>query len=146
MSHKKQPFIIDNNLKNPRIKEYLPRDSKTTVELGLRPNALDNLDVVDICARKAAILVTADTGFPLHFRDYQKSTNDCCWGLMLLPDGIEKQLNVLQKLKDGKIKLTHPKLETFNFESARHDNLFINLRANPPQIGELCDCKWGDDL
>jgi hypothetical protein len=27
----------------------------------------------------------------------------------------------------------------------RHENLFINLRANPPEVTELCTCEWDDD-
>lgn len=143
MSDKKHPFIIDNDL-SPHIREYLPRGARTTVELGLPSHAPDNPDVIELCQRESAILVTADTKFPKHFKDYQRAHNDCCWGLLLLPDGEQKQIDVLTRLKEGKLKLQYPKLQAFSFELARQDNLFVNLRANPPQIGELCDCEWID--
>jgi predicted nuclease of predicted toxin-antitoxin system len=141
MSDKKQPFIIDNDL-SPRLKDHLPREARTTVECGLRPNAPDNPNVINLCQRKNAILVTADTGFLKHIKDYQRRHNDCCWGLLLLPDGELSQVDALSRLQQGKIKLVHPKLETFSFELVRHDNLIVNLRANPPEIRELCDCEW----
>ncbi|MGA3332706.1 MAG: DUF5615 family PIN-like protein [Terracidiphilus sp.] len=141
MSNKKQPFIIDNDL-SPRLRQYLPRNARTTAECGLRPHAPDNPNVIDLCQRKNAILVTADAGFLKHIKNYQRSHNDCCWGLLLLPDGELNQIDVLSRLKEGKIKLAHPKLETFSFELVRHDNLIVNLRSNPPEIRELCDCKW----
>jgi predicted nuclease of predicted toxin-antitoxin system len=144
MSDKKAPFIIDNDL-SPRLKKYLPRDAKTTTECGLRPHAPDNPDVLDLCQRKNAILVTADTGFMKHVRDYQRAHNECCWGVLLLPDGEVNQIEVLSRLRSGKITFTYPKLKTFTFELARHDNLFINLRGNPPVIRELCDCEWNED-
>jgi hypothetical protein len=49
---------------------------------------------------------------------------------MLLPADETKQIEILQRLKQGKIKLTHPHIPDFHFDYARHDNLFINLRAD----------------
>jgi hypothetical protein len=77
--------------------------------------------------------------------NYQKAHNDCCWGLLLLPDGELKQIDVLTRLRAGKLKLKHPREEIFRFEHVRLDNLLVNLRANPPEIGELCDCEWIED-
>jgi len=144
MSKKKQPFIIDHNI-DADLKPYLPADARTTVECGLRPNAPDYPDVVALCQRENAILVTADAEFPQHFRKYQKEHNDCCWGLVLLPSEELKQIDVLKRIKAGKVKLKHPVDDDFHFENARMDNLFVNLRANPPTISELCDCKWHYD-
>ena len=144
MSSKKQPFIIDNDL-GPAIREFLPKDARTTVECGLPPHAPDNPDVVDLCQREEAILVTADTEFPQHFKKYQKANNACCWGLLLLPGEEQKQIEVLKRLKTGKLQLKHPRDEVFRFEDVRWDNLLVNLRANPPEIAELCSCEWEDD-
>jgi hypothetical protein len=83
--------------------------------------------------------------FPRHIKKYQRSHNDCCWGLMLLPADETKQIEILQRLKQGKIKLTHPHIPDFHFDYARHDNLFINLRADPPTVSDLCDCEWDED-
>jgi hypothetical protein len=58
MSEKKKPFIIDND-RGVNLKPNLPADARTTVECGLRPNAPDDPDVVDLCRRENAILVTA---------------------------------------------------------------------------------------
>jgi hypothetical protein len=143
MSQKKQPFIIDNDL-GPGIREYLPRDARTTVECGLPPHAPDDPDVIDLCQREEAILVTADLEFPKHFKKYQKAHNDCCWGLILLPGEEQKQIDVLKRLKAGKLNLKHPRDEIFRFEDVRWDNLLVNLRANPPAIVELCNCEWID--
>lgn len=128
MSQKKQPFIIDEDL-GDALKEYLPADSRTTVECGLRKGTPDFPFVLDLCQREEAMLVMADIEFPKHVKRYQLSHNDCCWGLMLLPDGELKQIERLKELKEGKIKLTHPKIKNFKFDYARHDNLFVNLRA-----------------
>ena len=144
MSDKKQPFIIDENLSS-RLKDYLPREARTTVEWGLPPHAPDNPDVLDLCQRENAILVTADKGFLKHIKDYQRTHNDCCWGLLLLPDGELNQIDVLSRLKEGKIKLSYPKLREFSFKLVRHDNLIVNLRTNPPEVRELCDCEWKGD-
>jgi hypothetical protein len=144
MSKKKQPFIIDEDL-SAALKPYLPADSRTTVECGLRKGTPDFPFVLDLCQREKAMLVTADIEFPKHVKRYQRSHNDCCWGLMLLPDGELNQIALLKSLKEGKIKLNHPKVKDFKFDFARHDNLFINLRANPPNVSELCDCEWDDD-
>jgi hypothetical protein len=141
MSRKKQPFIIDNDL-SPSIKDFLPRGARTTVECGLPPHAPDYPDVVDLCQQEEAILVTADTEFPQHFKRYQKEHNDCCWGLLLLPGDGQKQIDVLQHIKNGKLMLKHPKDEIFRFEDVRWDNLLVNLRASPPEIAELCACEW----
>jgi hypothetical protein len=83
MSKKKQPFIIDNDL-SAELKPYLPSDVRATVECGLRPNAPDYPDVVDLCQEEEAMLVAADTEFPDHLRRYQREHNTC-WGLVLLP-------------------------------------------------------------
>jgi hypothetical protein len=90
------------------------------------------------------MLVTADTGFPDHIKRYQREHNDCCWGLLLLPDKESKQIDVLKRLKERKIKLKHPKHPALHFDLARHQNLFVNLRADPPKVTELCDCEWDD--
>ena len=141
MSKKKQPFIIDENL-SVDLKPYLPADSRTTVECGLRKGAPDYPFVLDLCQSEEAMLVTADIEFPKHIKRYQLARNDCCWGLMLLPGEELKQIDVLKRLKGGKIKLKHPKFDDFQFDYARHENLFVNLRADPPEVGELCDCEW----
>lgn len=145
MSGKPRPFIIDKNL-SPRLKDYLPGDGKTTIECGLPQHALDNPDILDLCQRENAMLVTADEGFiTKHIRAYQRSHNDCCWGVLLLPNDIIKQINLLQRLKEGKIKLSYPKLPRFTFDLARHDNLLVDLRTNPPAVRELCGCPWYSD-
>ena len=92
-----------------------------------------------------AILVTADTEFLHHLRRYQREHNACCWGLVLLPSEELKQIDILRRIKAGKLKLKDPIDEVFHFENARADNLFVNLRANPPEISELCDCEWDED-
>jgi hypothetical protein len=51
MSKKKQPFIIDHDL-GVNLKPYLPADARTTMECGLRANAPDYPDVVDLCQRE----------------------------------------------------------------------------------------------
>jgi hypothetical protein len=51
MSKKKQPFIIDHDL-GVNLKPYLPAVARTTVECGLRANAPDYPDVVDLCQRE----------------------------------------------------------------------------------------------
>ncbi len=84
MSKKRQPFIIDNDL-GPAIKEYLPADSRTIVECGMRPHTPDYPFLLDLCQREEAMFVTADTEFPAHIKRYQREHNDCCWGLLLLP-------------------------------------------------------------
>ena len=144
MSKKKQPFIIDNDV-GVNLKPYLPADARTTVECGLRPDAPDYPDVVSLCQRENAILVTADTEFLRHLRRYQKEHKVCCWGLVLLPSEELKQIDILRRIKAGKLKLKDPIDDVFHFENARADNLFVNLRANPPEISELCDCEWDDD-
>jgi hypothetical protein len=78
-------------------------------------------------------------------RRYQREHNDCCWGLLLLPDGQIKQIETLKRLKDGKIKLIHPVGDDFHVDNARHENLCINLRSDPPKVTELCDCEWDED-
>jgi hypothetical protein len=129
MSKKKHPFIIDENL-SAAIKSYLPAGSRTTVECGMRKGTPDLPFVLDLCQREEAMLVTAVIEFPSHIKKYQRSHNDCCWGSMLLPADETKQIEILQRLKQGKIKLTHPHIPDFHFDYARHDNLFINLRAD----------------
>jgi predicted nuclease of predicted toxin-antitoxin system len=71
MSKKKHAFIIDNDL-SAELKPYLPSGARTTVESGLRPNAPDYPDVVDLCQREEAMLVTADREFPDHLRRYRR--------------------------------------------------------------------------
>jgi hypothetical protein len=144
MSKKKQPFIIDENL-SIAIKPYLLAGSKTTVECGLKSGTQDYPFVVDLCQREKAMLVTADIEFPRHIKKHQLARNKCLWGLLLLPGEEIKQINVLKRLKEGKIKLTHPHIPDFKFDYARHDNMFVNLRADPPTVSELCDCEWDDE-
>jgi hypothetical protein len=144
MSKKKQPFIIDESL-GGAIKLYLPADSRTTVECGLKSGTQDYPFVLDLCQHEEATLVTADIEFPRHIKRYQLAHNECCWGLMLLPGEELKQISVLKRLNDGRIKLTHPHVPDFKFDYARHDNLFINLRADPPTVSDLCDCEWDDE-
>lgn len=144
MSKKKQPFITDENL-GEAIKPYLPADSRTTVECGLRKGTKDYPFVMDLCQREKAMLVTKDIGFLEHVKRYQREHNECCWGLLLLPDNEGKQIEVLRHLKEGKIQLKHPKGHDFKFDFARHENLCINLRANPPRVTELCDCEWDEE-
>src|SRR5258706_6252231 len=107
MSKKKQPFIIDNDL-GVNLKAYLPADARTTVECGLPPHAPDYPDVVDLCQRENAILVTADTKFAQHFEKYQREHNACCWGLVLLPSEELKQIDLLKRIKAGKLRLKDP--------------------------------------
>jgi hypothetical protein len=144
MSKKKQPFIIDNDLSS-KLKPYLPGDARTTVECGLPPHAPDYPDVVALCFREKAILVTADVEFPAHFKRYQKERNDCCRGLILLPADELRQIDILKRIKERKITLKHPVDDEFSFETVRWDNLLVNLRANPPEVAELCNCKWIED-
>lgn len=141
MSKKKQPFILDEDL-GDAPKRYLPADARTTVECGLRRGAKDYPFLLDLCQREEAMLVTADTEFPKHIARYQREHNDCCWGLLLLPGEEAKQIDVLRRLKEGRIKLKHPRDPDLKFDYARHDNLFINLRADPPEVRELCECRW----
>ena len=54
------------------------------------------------------MLVTADIGFPRHIKKYQLTHNSCCWGLMLLPGEEIKQINLLKRLNQGRLRLTHP--------------------------------------
>lgn len=140
MSKKKQPFIIDNDL-SAKLKPYFPADARSTLECGLRPNAPDYPDVVDLCQRENAILMTADAEFPRHFKRYQREHNECCWGLVLLPSEELKQIELLKRIKAGKLKMKDPVGNVFHFEYARADNLLVNLRANPPEISDLCDCE-----
>jgi hypothetical protein len=144
MSKKKRPFIIDADLSSD-LKKYLPADARSTVECGLRLNAPDYPDVVNLCQHEEAILVTADTQFSDHLRRYQREHNECCWGLVLLPSEEIKQIEVLKRIAAGKLKIKDPLDKVFHWENARHDNLFVNLRANPPQVTELCDCEWQED-
>ncbi|HEY1210199.1 MAG TPA: hypothetical protein VGE85_12575 [Terracidiphilus sp.] len=144
MSKKKQPFIIDHDL-SAILKEFLPSDARTTVECGLRPNAPDYPDVVNLCQQEEAMLVTADTKFSNYLRRYQRERNTCCWGLVLLPADELSQIEILKRIKAGKLKIKHPVARVFQFEDARHENLFINLRANPPEVTELCTCEWEDN-
>jgi hypothetical protein len=144
MSKKKQPFIIDHDL-GTNLKLYLQADARTTLECGLGPNALDYPDVVDLCQRERALLVTADVEFPQHFKRYQREHNKCCYGLVLLPSEELKQIDILKRIKSGKLKLKDPIGNDFHFEYARADNLLVNLRANPPEISDLCDCEWNED-
>jgi hypothetical protein len=144
MSKKKQPFIIDENL-SEAIKPFLPGHSRTTVECGLKSGTQDYPFVVDLCQREKAMLVTADIEFPRHIKKHQLARNKCFWGLLLLPGEEIKQINVLKRLKEGKIKLTHPHIPDFHFDLARHDNIFVNLRADPPVVSDLCDCEWDED-
>ncbi|MGD0445797.1 MAG: hypothetical protein ABSA39_17830 [Edaphobacter sp.] len=141
MSKKKYPFVIDNDL-SVEIKKYLPGGARTTVECGLAPNAPDYPDVADLCQREEAMLVTADTEFPLHLARYQREHNTCCWGLILLPAEELKQVEVLKRIKAGKLRIKHPIAGVFHFEEARHENLYVNLRSNPPVVQELCACEW----
>jgi hypothetical protein len=67
MSQKKQPFIIDEDL-GAALKPYLPADSRTTVECGMRKRTPDYPFLLDLCQREEAMLVTADTGFPKQLR------------------------------------------------------------------------------
>lgn len=144
MSKKKQAFILDEDLSDA-LKPHLPAASRTTVECGLRKGTKDYPFVLDLCQKEQAMLVTADTEFPNHIKRYQREHNVCCWGLLLLPDKESKQIDVLKRLKEHKIKLKHPKSPAFHFDLARHQNLFANLRADPPQVTELCDCEWKND-
>ena len=144
MSKKKQPFIIDENL-SAALKAFLPADSRTTEECGLKKGTKDYPWIMELCQREEAMLVTADLGFGKHVARYQREHNACCWGLLLLPDNEGKQIELLKRLKEGKIKLKHPVGDDFHFDLARHENLCINLRANPPEITELCDCEWEDE-
>ena len=114
MSKKKHPFIIDESL-SAAIKSYLPAGSRTTVECGMRKGTPDLPFVLDLCQREEAMLVTADIEFPRHVKKYQRSHNDCCWGLMLLPADKTKQIEILQRLKQGKITLTHPHIPDSRF-------------------------------
>jgi hypothetical protein len=143
MSKKKYPFIIDNDL-SASLKKYLPSGARTTVECGLRPNAPDYPYVVELCQSEKAMLVTADTEFANHLKRYQREHNTCCWGLVLLPSEELKQIDVLKRIKAGRLKIKHPVSETFQWEYARHENLFVNLRANLPEVAELCTCEWDD--
>lgn len=78
MSKKKQPFILDEDL-GPAIKTHLPADSRTTIECGLKRGTPDYPFILDLCQRKAAMLITADAEFPKHIKRYQKEHNECCW-------------------------------------------------------------------
>jgi hypothetical protein len=71
MSKKKRLFIVDHDL-GENLKPYLPADAGTTIECGLRSNAPDYPDVVDLCQREGAVLITADTKFPDHLRRHQR--------------------------------------------------------------------------
>ena len=143
MSKKKQTFIIDHNL-SFALKSHLPGESRTIVECGLRPNAPDYPDVVDLCQRRGAMLVTADTEFTAHLKRYQREHNDCCWGLLLLPSDVLKQINMLKDYRSGRLIIPYPlKGVEFRFDKAQQSNLCVNLRANPPETSELCDCAWG---
>ena len=62
-----------------------------------------------------------------------------------MPDNEGNKIEVLRRLKEGKIKLKHPKGRDFKFEFARHQNLCINLRAEPPTVAELCDYEWENE-
>jgi hypothetical protein len=121
MSKRKQPFIIDEDL-SAALKPYLPADARTTDECGIRKGAPDYPNVLDLCQREKAMLVTADVEFPRHIKPYQREHNECCWGLMLLSGEELKQIDILKRLKEGKIKLKHPKDKNFRFDFARHES------------------------
>ena len=60
----------------------------------------------------------------------------------MLPADAQKLIDVLQKVNGGKLRLKHPKERPISFQDVRHNNLYVNLRANPPEVQEICECKW----
>ena len=116
----------------PRSVPSLNCKSRPTVECGMRKGAPDFPFVLDLCQREEAMLVTADIEFPRHIKKNQRSHNDCCWQLMLLPADETKQIEA-SETETGKDQ-AHPSPNShFHFDYARHDNL-VNLRAHPPTV------------
>jgi hypothetical protein len=137
-------FILDNNVKH--LKTLLPRgQAKTTVECGLRPEA-DDIAVIGLAYERKAILVTSDVGIVKKSKRFQSQRSVCLFGLLILPDGLEQQLRLLNDIRSRRKVFRHQQFErTVTWNNIREENLFVNARmAGQPGLQDLCDCDWED--
>jgi hypothetical protein len=146
MSKRHYFFLLDNSVKD--LRPYF-RDgiTETTIDHRLAPHA-DDMDVIDLGWRRRAIIVTTDLKFPEKCKTYERQTNGCLAGLLLLPDGIEFQKRVLDELRSGKRKMLYSAhySKPLTWADINGDNLIIKTyRDSNPAVSELCDCPWDED-
>ena len=80
--------------------------------------------VVQKCQRDQRILVTTDPGFEALL--YQRA--DIPWGLLLLPNQHNEQIEILQQLSIGQLRFDSVNKPKFNINYASRNNFLVNLR------------------
>jgi predicted nuclease of predicted toxin-antitoxin system len=137
----KASFILDNSI-SARLKPLFGNAIvRTITECGLAPNA-DDGEVIALAFNKSAIIVTTDAKFVQKCKAFQ-GRHRCMSGLVLLPDGEETQVRILRDLKNGRKKLSHPKLDPVTWALIRSENMLVRTQASGhPTVSELCACPW----
>ena len=137
-------FLLDANT-SATLKEFLPKDSKKTVELGLSARA-DDMDVINLALLERAVLISSDVGIVSKAKTYQRQYV-CLYGLLILPNGIEHQRRILTDLKKGRKVLRFRDIERpLTWPRIRDLNFLVRAGLEGhPHVTELCDCKaWKD--
>jgi hypothetical protein len=120
--------------------------TETTLECGLKPHA-DDVEVIDLALRRHAILVTVDVKIIQKCKDYQdRSSRECLYGLLMLPDGILIQRRILEELRTGAKQMRHARYDRpLTWADVHDDNLLVKAhKSGDPDVEELCNCAWDD--
>jgi hypothetical protein len=115
--------------------------TETTLECGLEPHA-DDMEVIDLASRRHAILVTVDVKIIKKCRDFQdRSSRQCLYGLLMLPDGILIQRRILEEIKTSVKQMRHPHYDRpLTWADIHDDNLLVKAHKDgDPDVEELCN-------
>ena len=138
-------FLLDHAVLalKPEFREGI---TETILDGGLKPDA-DDMEVIELAAKRHAILVTTDIRILPKYKSYQDRSKDCLYGLLLLPDGIEIQRKLLGDLRQGTKQMRHVRYDyPLTWADVHHDNLLVKVhKSGDPSVEELCNCPWDED-
>lgn len=144
----KTSFVLDANLSDSLILLFFTNrrsEAVTAKSAGLRKDA-DDLEVIDLAFRTRAILVTTDQYFANKCKQFQLQ-HGCMFGLIILPDGIEKQRRILDHIRRKKKVLRFHKLSrALSWADIKDFNFLVRARElGHPHVLELCNCEvWNE--
>lgn len=121
-------FLLDPSICD-EVRRVLPGRIRGSVRLALDKEMLREY-VIQTCQQDQCILVTADPAYETFL--FQQT--DVPWGLLLLPNCRNNQIEILQRLSNGQISCDFAIQLEFRVEHVRRNNLLVNLRQAPPVV------------
>jgi hypothetical protein len=115
--------------------------------VGPYPTDEDHYDVLQLGWENDALVITGDGGMIGKAQDFGRcgSHEHYLNGVIVLPPDQRRQVELLTKLIDGRLKIARIDDDDSAVVAIRDSNLGVDLRAKQPVAEPLCGCPWIDD-